>query len=151
MIDKDLLKSDEWVDLVRLAVEKVARIRNENRINSIAKILREIVINNIQSVSHAEDIIDVISELREEETLVLGLIYKKYKEGKKSIENHGEELKKEVSEDISKRMHFIIKRLDGIGILSQQTGSLLGYGGGTYYLTNTGKEICKFLINKSKT
>lgn len=147
VINKEFIKSDEWTDLIRLSVEKTIRIRNENKIRAIAKIITDSAKKDKLEVDHAEDLIDILGELREEEAKVLSLIYSKKLEGI-DITSNGIEIKDELPENMVNRLHFILKRLEGLGLISEFTGSMFGYSGGSFSLTKTGVELCEYIFKK---
>jgi hypothetical protein len=137
----DFLESEEWLDLVRLAVERGARIRNTDHIRAITKILKGVATDEITSTGHAEDLIEVLGALRDEEALMLREIYKT----RGAVLKFGENIKDRIPVAMHDRMPFLLKRLEALGLITELVGTILGYDGGDYNLTGTGKELCGYV------
>lgn len=145
-IDRSFLESEEWTDVVILAVQKAAQVRNKERLRAIARILRSSITNEFNSGGHIENLLDVTAALRDEEAVLLREIYKRTLDGKSVIGNYGEELKDSLPGLMHDRLPFLLKRIESLGLISEQVGVILGYKGGAYTLTSTGKELCKYLV-----
>lgn len=144
-IRREFLESDEWTDLVRLAVERGARIRDTSHLRAIARILKGIATDEISTSGHAEDLIDVVAALKDEEALILREIYERFTRGQDKVQNYGEELEEHVPSPLRRRVPFLLKRLEALGLITETTGAFYDYGGGEYGLTPTGKELCAYL------
>ena len=153
-IEMSFLESEEWNDIVFLSMEKSARIRNKGRLKTIARILKGSIKNEIDTGGHVEDLIDVVAELRDEEAILLREMYKFSHEintePARSIVNYAEELKDRIPKTLHNRMDFLLKRIEGLGLISESTGGIVNYLGGTYDMTSTGIELCKYMIDKDE-
>lgn len=146
-VRRDFFESEEWVDLVRLALEAASRTRESTRLSTIARILRGTVTASIAPVAYAEDLIEVVAGLRDSEATVLREICQESLEGRGAVQDYGASLALRLPPGLAGQIRFILRRLEAHGLIGEVTGTILGYSGGAFELTSTGKELCALLAS----
>lgn len=149
-IDLAFLESEDWADIVRLAIERSARIRNKERLAAVAEILKGVATREVCATGHAEDLLEVIASLNDEETVVLREVHRESVDGRGEITGYGKSLEGRIPQQLFNRIPFLLKRLEALGLISEVTGTFYGYGGGSYSLTTVGKEICDYLLGDDR-
>lgn len=134
------------VELVEHAILKSIRCSKEGQIRKIIAILKGSFEGNIISVNDAEDLINIVSELSENEAKCLVEVYNVF--GKmpeptkvneeKGIKDYGRGTIHGVSEN---QRVFLLNRLAGKGLVREKTGASFGYAGGTFLSTAMGETL----------
>ncbi|MBC2726109.1 hypothetical protein [Desulfosporosinus sp.] len=148
-VDSVFLESEEWMDLLRKAIDDSTRTRNYNKILAIAGILCGAVTHETDNIADPEDLLQVLSELNTEEAIVLQAIYEHGEGEYCTINGYGMSLIPYLPENYNTRIKFLIKRIEAIGLLSEQTGAIIGYSGGTLSLTTVGKLLLELLSDSN--
>lgn len=151
MVDKDFVKSEEFFDLLVKVLEASARTRHDEKIRLYAKILRNSTIWDYHIRYNPEDYVNVLSELSIQELNLARIIYS----SQGSVpQNKDEEditwakrcgwdhIIESVQADDAK---FLLKRLERTGLISEVVGTILGYHGGVYIITDTFRKMMEFL------
>ena len=144
-LDRSYLDSDECFDLLRKAIERSSRIRDRERIHFIARIVAGAISKEIYKVGDPEVLVDVLSELNEAEALVVSKLKEMYRLKKTQVEDWGRPLESSLPENFGGQLPFLMKRIERTGLLSEMTGAIIGYGGGTFQLTDTARRLFEFL------
>lgn len=130
------------VELVEHAILKSVRCSKEGQIRKIIAILKSSFKGNIISVNDAEDLINVISELSENEAVCLAKIYKVFEniKGNKEIKKYGE---KDIIDIPQDKKVYLFNRLAGKGLIYEKTGAIYDYAGGDFFPTKLGETLFK--------
>lgn len=145
-IDDQYLHSEEFFDLMIFSFERTVKIRDELRIAAVAKVIKGALVRELDTIAQPENIISILAELNDDEAYLMGAIYLSDRE-ENAIKSYGATLKEYLPLRLHERVHFLIKRIESLGLIYEQTGAYLSYGGGTFYLTPTGKAIIGYLKN----
>ena len=131
-------------ELVMYAVMKVMDCSHEAKIVRITEVLSR-ALSNSEELLNAEDFINIISELSENEAICFGEIYREFtlhpsdEEGsKKEILNYGEDVIKNI--DRGDRI-FLFGRLAGKGLIYEDTATRFDYMGGRFCPTSVGEKL----------
>jgi len=142
-INNEFLSSDEFHDMFILALERVTRISDENRIKAVSSILADSITGIPAQDIHPVDLISVISELSNQESQVLSVIIGIYKNKKELLTGSNNtliqptDIKSQLPGIIQPSSDFLCDRLVGKGLLES------GYG--YYGLSSAAKRITKYL------
>lgn len=139
--DKD---NQEHCEIVMHAVMKALDSSHEAKIVRISEMLSQ-ALGNPEELRRAEDFIDIISELSENEAICFGEIYHGFAVHPSDDEDPGKDLKN-YGEDVIKNMErddrvYLLGRLAGKGLIRERTMSTWEYSGGDFYSTNMGKKL----------
>lgn len=145
-IDQQYLQSENFFDLICCAIEKSLRIRNSDRASAVVRVIIGAVTHEIDEIALPEDIIAIIAELSDDAAVVLKSIYTANSQGVE-VKNYGATIMSYVPDELHSRLHFLLKRIESIGLISEKTGARFSYSGGDYYLTDTGTDIINYIMS----
>jgi hypothetical protein len=140
-INREFLNSDEFHDMFILALERVTRISDENRIKAVSSILADSITGIPAQDIHPVDLISILSELSDQELQVLSVVIGIY-QNKKELLTEKElvkpvDIKSQLPGIIQPSSGFLCDRLVGKGLLES------GYG--HYRLSSAAISITKYL------
>jgi len=172
-INNNELDDEKWSELLQHAILKTLRCSKVGQIKQIANILSGKCSSKIETFNDAEDLINIVSELSENEANVLGQIYDifkkktKAKEEIKSRRHPGEitvtvfdmyvtwaEIESELPA-FKERLDFFIGRLEGKGLIKEKlsvTHADIGNaddGNKKYIVTFTGNMLFRSINNEN--
>lgn len=131
-------------EIVIHAVMKALDSSHEAKIVRISEMLSQ-ALNNPEELRRAEDFINIISELSENEAICFGEIYREFavhpsdeEDSDKDLKNYGEDVIKNMERD---DRVYLLGRLAGKGLIRERTMSTWEYSGGDFYSTNMGKKL----------
>lgn len=143
----EFLDSEEWVDLVRRALDRVSKTRQKEHRIAIARVLAGAVTGTLSETGYAERLIDVLADLREDEALVLRALLEldvNAPNTTPSAEARGVELRQiEVGTVPRERVRFVVKRLEALGLVEEVLVTYPGRVGGLYAVSETGRVLCR--------
>lgn len=143
-INSNEVDDNQWTILLHHATLKALRCSKEGQIKQIINILQGKCENKIESFNEAEDLINIISELSEDEAMIMAKIYGKIMFGVNGIPNDYELIKpgeagvvnayRFFSEqtllnsvpNYNKSLRFYIERLKGKGLLQEKSVETYG-------------------------
>ena len=139
--DKD---NQAHCEIVIHAVMKALDSSHKAKIVRISEMLSQ-ALNNPEELRRAEDFINIISELSENEAICFGEIYREFavhpsdeEDPDKDLKNYGEDVIKNMERD---DRVYLLGRLAGKGLIRERTMSTWEYRGGDFYSTNMGKKL----------
>jgi hypothetical protein len=141
-ISYDFLESEEWYDIFLSSLERVARIKEKERILAIGKILARTICGEPTEEIHPVDLVSIITDLSEQEAYVLsliGTIYEKRTDlltGSKSTLFTVQSISDVVPNQLKPSLELLLDRLVGKGLL----GTLFE----NYGLNDASNSILKF-------
>jgi hypothetical protein len=139
-IDKTFLDSEDWYDLVLQAFEKAIRTRSVEKIQSFSKILTK-ALTASENREHSESYLDTLAELSETEVRLARLVYEFKDVNIQSKDNRGQPIPNKFLEQCTfidhNGLQFYMKRLERVGLVSEQVGMRADYDGGWYKTTPT--------------
>lgn len=150
----DLTKSTAFNDMMRHAVLKTIQCYNENQVKNISTIIVETMQGSIPE-NMAIEFNNVLFELSEIEAVFFTVLYKHFQE--ETIEKYGYEyISKVLKEDEDMKIFrnqqdleglcvFLCKKLDGKGLIKENTGAFFGNQGDSYHITSFGISLIKTL------
>lgn len=153
----DLTQNTAFNDMLRHAVLKTIQCYNENQVKNISTIIVETMQGSI-SENMAIEFNNVLFELSEIEAVFFTVLYKHFQG--KTIEKYGYEYISEVLEededmkifrnqqDLEGLCVFLCKRLDGKGLIKENTGAFVGNKGDSYHITSFGIKLIKTLKSR---
>lgn len=131
-------------ELVMYAVMKVMDCSHEAKIVRITEVLSR-ALSNSEELLNAEDFINIISDLSENEAICFGEIYREFtlhpsdeEEPEKDLKNYGEEIATNIERD---DRVYLFGRLAGKGLIRERTMSTWDYQGGDFYATRIGEKL----------
>ena len=131
-------------ELVMCAVMKIMDCSHEAKIVRITEVLSR-ALSNSEELLNAEDFINIISELSENEAICFGEIYREFtlhpsdeEEPERDLKNYGEEIATNIERD---DRVYLFGRLAGKGLIRERTMSTWDYQGGDFYATRIGEKL----------
>lgn len=115
---ESLQEDDRWDELIKHGFIKSLRCNKEGKIRRIVDILNGKCEDKIKSFNDAEDLINIVSELSENEAVVLQKIYNVYAQ-KSESEDSIIESNEIMDNDIGKWLDFLCGRLVGKGLIKE--------------------------------
>lgn len=150
----ELTQSTAFNDMMRHAVLKTIQCYNENQVKNISTIIVETMQGSIPE-NMAIEFNNVLFELSEIEAVFFTVLYKHFQE--ETIEKYGYEyISKVLKEDEDMKIFrnqqdleglcvFLCKKLDGKGLIKENTGAFFGNQGDSYHITSFGISLIKTL------
>jgi len=131
-IDRGFLKSEEFFDILVVAMKNTAQTRHRIKIKRYAKILSGSVIAENRSVHNPEQYLKITSDLSEEEFKILSIIWRQQKEPPTSKDDNlylwamdlGWKKLSDGSTDIkTEDLPYLLSRLEGMGLAMNLAGT----------------------------
>jgi len=171
LVDKDYIESEEFFDLIFQAWESTKRTRHDEKICLYAKLLVGTVPFQNRQDHFPEDYMTVLTELSVKEISLAQALFKQQRERPKPDENEmqwlkrigatekreakGQRLKdghgqwRKLLLDCSKvneeDIEFVLLRLQRSGLLTELSGTYLGYSGGVYVINDTFRKMMHYI------
>lgn len=112
----------------------------------LARVLRGSITAELEVVADAEDIIDALGSLNDEQLQVLQAGFEILGEDATAKPFWQTQLiAARLPEPVRPRLAFNLHRISHTGILQEATGAMVGYAGGGYHLTVVGQNLQRFL------
>ena len=143
-IDRSFLESEEWLATVTKAFEVASREKNREMITQYAHMLCAAATGPIADAPDPATLLAVISELTIHEIILARLL-----SNLPAAPHSWDKFLAQVPEAIAKNIVFHLKRLERTGLITEVTGSYVGYRGGHYEPTPTLIRIMAYLRAKS--
>lgn len=150
----DITQSTAFNGMLRHAVLKTIQCYNENQVKNISTIIVETMQGSIPE-NIAIEFNNVLFELSEIEAVFFTVLYKHFQE--ETIKKYGYEyISKVLKEDEDMKIFrnqqdleglcvFLCKRLDGKGLIKENTGAFFGNQGDSFHITSFGISLIKAL------
>lgn len=165
-VKKEYITSEEFFDLIRIALEKASRTRQIEKIFLYSKILIGVIVAT-EKTDLAERAITLISDLSLTDIDVAKIMYEQQRgidertyEGYEGEDNENiNELKfvtdrgwkklPELTGHSWEELTFIFSNLERVGLIREVTGTYAGYLGGVYRITHVFNELMNLIENKT--
>lgn len=150
-IDNDYLQSEEFFDLLIKTLESAAKTRHREKIKIYSKILRNSLIEKNRQKNDPEEYLSALSELSLIEIEMVKTIYEYDKQGDPSVDailwrkNSGLDSVIKKFDDGTDDLDFYLKRIERTGLIKEIVGTILGYTGGVYQVTEGFKKMMVFI------
>lgn len=146
-INKSFLESEEGYDLIYKATIAAKETRQNEKLLLYARIVKS-ALNNDKTYKDGDPelFLKIIQELSVSELRVSWLLYKLKANPPKDYEgNDSTMLARLYPEYTSEDLVSIFLRLEKTGLIKELVGSYIGYGGGTYNITNLFKRLIEYI------
>ena len=140
-VSASTLGDEQFAELVLRAVEGARRVRGTENLARIARVVAAASTLPVEKWGPLESVVDALCDLSDAEALLLGAILKG-EAGRDWTEGTARGV---LPTELQAATHFLLVRVARTGLISELTGARVGYGGGTFRLTNTGKELKEYL------
>jgi len=144
-INKEFIQTEEFFEIIRQAIEYSTKAIDNEKILEYAKIVRSSVEIDFVPVMSPSEMLYVFSGMSKEQVIVLRAINMAIKNGATEIQGYGKSIEAFISIELHSDLMFHIKRIESAGLLTEKTGAILSYSGGSYTLTPTGRKLLDYI------
>ncbi|MHC1715187.1 MAG: hypothetical protein AB9858_06340 [Acidaminococcaceae bacterium] len=144
-INKKYFETEEGFELIRKAIEYSSKTIDRDKILEYARIIRSAAdVEFSPKIRHLE-IIDIFFDMTMEQIVILRAIKIARDRGELEIKGYGKSIEDLVPSELKDDLLFYIKKIESLGLLTEKTGAILSYSGGTYSLTPTGIKLLEHI------
>ncbi len=151
-IEKSFIETEEFFDLLRKVIESSTKTREQQKIELYSRILRNSLLKDTQGKEMAEDYLSALTELSVKEVCLAKTIYEMQEGGLLDKEHELQMALRTGWNTLSDKLSihkgeldFFLKRLERTGLIKEITGAYFDYEGGVYVITQTFREMMRFL------
>ena len=149
-IDREYLESEEFMDLFAKTLNLVLQTRSKEKIGIYVKILKGSLLIK-DELFKPEDYLNILEELTEAEMSFAKQFYDlkmEYKDSRHLTDEEKNDIDYASTHFINvstEQAQYYFKKIEKAGLLSEKTGSFIGYGGGEYNLTEIYKSLMSYI------
>lgn len=155
-INKDYIQSEEFADLVVLAVNESRKTRSRDKINLYSRILVQSIKQTSPESYSPEEYLMILASLTEKEVYIASKFYEGQKDRAESNAGmndlqwlssinwrNGKE--KELRDEIGDDFDLMTRRIANTGLIKEITGAFMDYTGGEFIITKSFRKLMSYL------
>jgi hypothetical protein len=132
-VDRSWFQTEQWADLVIRAIRASMETRDRQKVRRYAQILAGSSLIGKPDTFDAEAVIGSLASLTPDEVALAGKIY--------NIATAGHGFVDGTNLPDASANQYDLKRIESAGLISEEVGTMYGYGGGRYHVTSTFRQL----------